>query len=93
MSASRYMKRDYEQSLESVSFAGRRFPWYASTHRWHAVALAQTGRLDEAKSALGTFCELAPGYTVETARHSYPFRRESDLAHYLDGLGKAGLSE
>jgi adenylate cyclase len=93
LSASHYMRGDYQHSLETVNFAVRRFPWYASTHRWHAVALAQVGRLGEARSALGNFLDLSPNYTVETARHSYPFRRESDLAHYLDGLRKAGLSE
>jgi adenylate cyclase len=93
LSASHYMRGDHEQALETVNFAVRRFPWYASTHRWHAVALAQVGRLDEATSALGRFLGLSPNYTLEIARHSYPFRRESDLAHYLDGLRKAGLSE
>lgn len=91
LSASHYMRGDYHQSLETVNFAVRRFPWYASTHRWHAVALAQVGRLDEARSALGKFLGLSPNYTLEIARHSYPFRRGIDLAHYLDGLRKAGL--
>jgi tetratricopeptide (TPR) repeat protein len=89
LSASHYMAGAYQQSLETVNFAVRRFPWYASTHRWHAVALAQLGRLDEATSALGEFLGLSPSYTLEIARHSYPFRRQSDLAHYLDGLRKA----
>ena len=92
LSASHYMRRDDQRALETVSFAVRRFPWYASTHRWHAVASAQAGRLDEARSALDKFLELSPDYTLEIARHSYPFRRESDLAHYLDGLRKAGLA-
>jgi adenylate cyclase len=51
-SASHYMRGDHEQALETVNFAVRRFPWYASTHRWHAVALALAGRLEEARSAL-----------------------------------------
>ena len=93
LSACRYMSGDYQQSLETVSFAVRRFPWYASTQRWHAIALAQLGRLDEARSALAKFLDFSPNYTMEAARHSYPFRRAADLAHYLDGLRKAGLPE
>ncbi len=93
LSASQYMRHDYLQSLETADLAVGRLPWYASTQRWRAVALAQLGRLDEAREVLERFLELSPNYSMEVARRSYPFRRGDDLAHYLDGLRKAGLPD
>jgi Flp pilus assembly protein TadD len=93
LSASQYMRHDHPQSLKTASLAVGRFPWYASTQRWLAIALAQLGRLDEARAVLGKFLELSPDNSMEAARRNYPFRRGDDLAHYLDGLRKAGLPD
>jgi hypothetical protein len=41
--------------------------------------------------ALAHFLNLSPGHTLAAARHSYPFRQQADLEHFLDGLAKAGL--
>ena len=53
-------------------------------------ALAQLGRLDEARAALASFLELSPNYTIETAQRSVVFRDASIYEHYHEGLRKAG---
>ena len=93
LSASHYMRRDYASSVEASGRAVQRFPWYPSTLRWHAVALAQLERLDEAREALATFLELVPSYSMESVRNAYVFRRKVDFDHFLEGHRKAGLSE
>jgi len=93
LSASYYMRHDYAASIETSGRAVQRFPWYPSTLRWHAVALAQLGRIDEAREVLAKFLELAPRYSMESARNAYVFRRQVDLDHFLDGHQKAGLGE
>lgn len=93
LSASFYMLHDYTEAAEAAGQAVERFPWYASTLRWHSMALAQLGRDDEARRALSRFLDLTPQYTLRTARHSYSFLRQVDLDHFLDGLRKAGLPE
>ncbi len=91
--ACRYMLRDYERSVEAAQVSVERFAQYASGHRFLAMALAQLGREDDAQRALARFLMISPDHTLRSARHSYPFRQEADLEHYLDGLRKAGLPE
>ena len=93
LSASLYMRRDYADSADVSGRAVKRFPWYPSTLRWQAIALAQLDRVDEAHQALKKFLELAPHYSMDVARNSYYFRRQADLDHFLEGHRKAGLED
>jgi adenylate cyclase len=93
LSASFYMQRDYASSVEASRRAVQRFPWYPSTLRWHALALAQLERFDEAREALAKFLQFAPRYSMELARNAYVFRRQVDLDHFLEGHQNAGLGE
>ena len=92
VSACHYMLRNYELAVEKANLAIQRYSQYPSAYRWLAVALAQSGRVNEARVALTKFLELSPG-SRDAARRAYLFKRDTDLAHYLDGLDKAGLSE
>ena len=93
LSAYHYMVRDYERAIEAAKMSVQRFPQHVSGHRWLAIALAQLGQTEEARDALAKSIDLAPNYTMERARHTFPFRHEKDLEHLLDGLRKAGLPE
>ena len=63
-----------------------------------AAALAQLGRLDEARSAVKTGLALNPAYTISRARDTRTARSDDPtyLAHlkpFLAGLRKAGVPE
>ena len=73
--------------------ANRNFPL---AHFWLAAALAQLGRLDEARQAIQPGLALAPGFTitryragVQTDHPTYLAQRE----HIIEGMRKAGVPE
>ena len=84
------MFNDYEKAVKVARLATQRAPHYPIGQRSLANALAQLGRMDEAREALAAFMALSPNYNDETARRSVVFRRESDYEHYAEGLRKAG---
>ncbi|MCZ6720127.1 MAG: adenylate/guanylate cyclase domain-containing protein [Proteobacteria bacterium] len=88
-----YMARDYIKAVELTTRSLVEVPHNPAGQRNHACVLAQLGRTEEARAALERFLELSPGFTAEAARRSMPFRDETDAAHFLDGLRKAGLPE
>lgn len=90
LSASCYLMHDYEKALQIAQIGIQRAPHYPIGQRSLANALAQLGRMDEAREALAAFLALSPKYNDETARRSVVFRHESDYEHYSEGLRKAG---
>jgi tetratricopeptide (TPR) repeat protein len=59
-----------------------------------AAANARIGRMDEARDAIETLLERWPGHSLASVRVAYAHHaREEDLAHRLDALRLAGLSE
>jgi len=92
LSAAHYMLGEYDEAKRVAGLGVQRFPWYASAHRWHAMALAQLGRANEAAEAWDAFVRLSPSFNLAAAERSYNFRLKSDLDHYLEGLRKAGLN-
>ena len=90
LSASCYLARDYEKAFQIARLSVQRAPHYPIGQRSLANALAQLGRMDEARAALAAFLALSPNYNAETARRSVIFRHETDYEHYAEGLRKAG---
>jgi tetratricopeptide (TPR) repeat protein len=88
-----YMVRDYMKAVELTTRAVQEAPHNPPAQRNHACVLAQLGRTEEARTALAQFLKLSPGFTAEAARHSLPFRDDTDFEHFVDGLRKAGLPE
>jgi adenylate cyclase len=76
----RYFLREYDAAIEAAKEALRSYPDHPWAYRWLAAALAQTGRLDEAKQAL----------QKATVRQRRPWMRPEDYEQLLDGLRKAG---
>jgi TolB-like protein len=71
---------------------------YPQAHFNLAAALAQLGRLDEARSAVRTGLALNPAYTVSRRRASWTAQSDDPtylarLEAILDGLRKAGMPE
>ena len=85
-----YTARDYVKAVEMTTRSVQLAPHNPAGQRNHACALAQFGRIAEARTALERFLELSPGFTAEAARHSLPFREDADFEHFVEGLRKAG---
>ncbi len=62
-------------------------------HAMLAAALANLGRIDEARAAIEKAIEWKPDLTVSFVEKNMPTKQPGGLAPYLDGLRKAGLSE
>jgi len=66
--------------------AGFSFPYKA----WLS-ALGHLGRREEAAEVRRRLLAIEPDFTLEKARRRAPLQNEADLAHYLEGLRRAGL--
>ena len=81
--------------LRQAIEANRNFPF---THFSLAAALAQVGRLDEARSAVKAGLALDPKFTVSRTRASWTAMSDNptylaQIEPYLDAMRKAGVSE
>ena len=56
-----------------------------------AAALAQSGRAEEAAKATEILLSNHPGLTVERHLRNFHWKNPNDIAHYRDGLLKAGV--
>ena len=61
-------------------------------YRFLCASLAQAGQIDEARSAMRTLRQLHPEITIAWIRTLPPYAPRL-MAHYLEGLRKAGLPE
>jgi adenylate cyclase len=93
LSAAHYLSAAYEEALAIAEQAIRIAPHYPLALRGRPNALAQLGRLEEAREALKDFLAVSPNYTVARGRTVIFFREEQDFQHYMDGLRIAGLPE
>ena len=82
----------YRRAIE----ANRNFP--TAYFFWLAAALMQSGRLDEAHSAVKAGLALDPKFTVSRARASWTTMSDdptylAQIERYLEGMRKAGVPE
>jgi adenylate cyclase len=56
-----------------------------------AAALAQLGRADEATRAVEALLSHYPNFVVERHLRNFHWKLPEDLAHYREGLLKAGV--
>jgi adenylate cyclase len=91
-----YFAGAYAESAETMRNVARVPPGPASrevTHyptRWLAQALAQLGRIEEAKEELGKAVAFSPVFFRRITHQRPPWMRPEDYARVLDGLRKAG---
>ena len=84
-----FVARRYTESVEAVQ--GLDDP-PASAVMFHAAALAQLGREDEAKKMIADFRRQAPASaSLPYAHYLRGFKYDEDREHYGDALRKAGL--
>ena len=85
-----YAARQYENAVATL----RREATYGTPSRSIlAAALAQLGRIEEARIEGRLFMADYPGFRIEAFLDTQPFRHQTDREHFADGYRKAGLPE
>jgi TolB-like protein/Flp pilus assembly protein TadD len=83
----------YEEAIAALKQRLERDPDNGEAHVLLAAAYGKLGRKGEARAALEEFLKPRPYYTLRHYAQGEFYKDESDLAHVLDGLRKAGLPE
>jgi adenylate cyclase len=88
---SHYLLGQYDASLSWAREALYLNPNHLQVLAVRAAALAQLGRCEEAAMAAEVLLAGYPGLTVEKHLRNFRWKERSDIAHYRDGLLKAGV--
>jgi adenylate cyclase len=88
---SHYLLRQYDASLSWAREALYLNPNHLQMLAVRAAALAQLGRTEEAAKAAEVLLSSYPGLTVERHLRNFRWKRPADIAHYREGLSKAGV--
>jgi tetratricopeptide (TPR) repeat protein len=83
--------RRYEAALPPLKNVLTLNPNFALAHADLAIAYAELGRLEEARTAMAEFQRLAPTFTLDVCKWFLPYKNLADLQRYLDSMRKAGL--
>jgi adenylate cyclase len=82
---------------EAVEYSDRTYQFPAPSGYWphatKAAALAQLGKIDEARSLLQKALAELPQLSIAYLKRTLPTKFEDGLKLYFDGLRKAGLPE
>lgn len=82
---------DYPRAIEMARHSLRQNRMFATTHRVLAMALALSGRMDEARDAAAELMRLEPTLTVTRFLERYPGRESPHAQRLADALGRAGV--
>ena len=88
---SHYLLRRYDASLSWAREALYLNPNHLQVLSIRAAALAQLGRRDEAARATDVLLNAFPTLTVERHLKNFRWKNPADIAHYREGLLKAGV--
>jgi adenylate cyclase len=88
---SHYLLGQYDASLSWAREALYLNPSHLQALAIRAAALAQLGRTEEAARAAEVLLNSYPGLTVERHLRNFHWETQADIAHYRDGLLKAGV--
>jgi adenylate cyclase len=88
---SHYLLGQYDASLSWAREALYINPNHLQVLAVRSAALAQSGRTEEAAKAAEVLLGSFPGFTVERHLRNFRWRTPADIAHYRDGLLRAGL--
>jgi adenylate cyclase len=87
---SHYLVGQYDASLSWAREQLYLNPNHLQALAIRAAALAQLGRAEEAASAAEVLLSNFPNFTVERHLSNFHWKKPDDIAHYRDGLLKAG---
>jgi TolB-like protein/class 3 adenylate cyclase/TPR repeat protein len=88
---SHYLLGQYDASLSWAREALYVNPNHLQVLAVRAAALAQLERTEEAAEAAATLLRSYPGLTVERHLRNFRWKLAGDIAHYREGLLKAGV--
>jgi adenylate cyclase len=88
---SHYLLGQYDASLSWAREALYLNPNHLQVLGVRAAALAQLGRTEEAAKAAEALLTSFPTLTVERHLRNFRWKARADIAHYRDGLLKAGI--
>jgi len=88
---SHYLLRQYDATLSWAREQLYVNPNHMQALAITAAALAQMGRTDEATEATGVLMRNYPTLNVDRHLRNFHWKRPEDIAHYRDGLLKAGV--
>jgi TolB-like protein/Flp pilus assembly protein TadD len=86
-----FVAHDYEEAVVALARALERNPDFIFPSLPQAAAYAQMGREEEARAARDRFLSVLTKATVKNISPYWPFKREEDKRHFLEGLEKAGF--
>lgn len=87
------LRRDYESAVEVGRNISQLNPSFSATYRPYLAALGHLRRDQEAATIRRRLLTLEPDFTVDRFLATTPMERESDKAHYAEGLRLAGIRE
>ena len=88
---SHYLLGQYDASLSWAREQLYVHPNHLQALAIRAAALAQLGRTAEAAQATEVLLTNYPNLTVDTHLRNFHWKLAGDIAHYRDGLVKAGV--
>jgi adenylate cyclase len=88
---SHYLVRQYDATLSWAREQLYVNPNHMQALAIRAAALAQLGRTSEAAEATGVLMSNYPTLNVDRHLRNFHWKRPEDIAHYRDGLLKAGV--
>ena len=92
MSVVHFLAGHYEKSIRWCKKSLQDLPnALPGVHRPMAAAYAMLDQMDEPRSAIDSLKSRVPNVSIEATKQQMPFRRDTDIAHYLNALRKAGL--
>jgi len=90
MAAAHYLAGRYEEAISSAFSALRYRPTFNAARRLLISALAQAGRLDEARAELERLKSYQPDISIAWIEKNVPYTSAS-MVKYLEGWHKVGL--
>jgi tetratricopeptide (TPR) repeat protein len=85
-----YDARRYEEAITTLE--SRKRPNLKS-NLYLAAAYALQGRQEQAQATVQKILDENPESSIERYGRAQPYKNETDLSHYIDGLRSAGLPE
>lgn len=90
LGGAQYAAHQYESAVETLR---KEATYRSGSRRTLAAALAQLGRLEEARQEAKLFIVSNPKFTISAWVASHPFPDEQTRQHFIEGYRKAGLPE
>ena len=79
----------YAEAVDAFKQGLERYPQSERLHLWLAASHAQIDEAEQAKQHMDHVFDLNPEFSPSFLERASPFRYETDLDNFLDGVRKA----